>query len=125
MATANWPGPSIQPPHGWVSSGASELDGPQLLPRQGEVGGGAETSADAPFLVDIGGSIGHDLAEFRTKHPNTPGRLILEDLPVVIGQIKELDESIERVEYDFHTEQPHKGEQALLDSISCPRFSPC
>lgn len=70
---------------------------------------GADESPDAPFIVDIGGSVGHDLAEFKRRHPNTPGKLILQDLPVVIGQIKDLDSEIQRMEYDFHTEQPVKG----------------
>ncbi|KAK6211634.1 O-methyltransferase [Colletotrichum tabaci] len=38
---------------------------------------GADGSADAAFLVDIGGSIGHDLDEFCRKHPGAPGRHIL------------------------------------------------
>lgn len=88
---------------------------PGFYPVQERLVEGAEPSAGAPFLVDIGGNLGHDLAEFHRKHPNTPGRLVLEDLPVIIDQIQELDASIERVAYDFHTEQPHKGEQALFD----------
>ena len=91
---------------------------PGFYPVQERLVEGADTSVDAPFLVDIGANIGHDLAEFHRKHPNTPGRLILEDLPVIIGQIQELDASIERVEYDFHTEQPHKGEHALFNPTS-------
>ncbi|CAJ2510507.1 Uu.00g133160.m01.CDS01 [Anthostomella pinea] len=67
---------------------------------------GADTSDGSAFLVDIGGSTGHDIEEFLQKHPNAPGRLILEDLPVVIGQIESLDEKIERVPHDFYTEQP-------------------
>lgn len=76
---------------------------PGFYPVQERLVEGADTNADAPFLNDIGGNLGHDLAEFRLKHPNTPGRLILEDLSVVVGQIQELDPSIEQVEYDFHT----------------------
>lgn len=71
---------------------------------------GADASSDAPFLVYIGGSIGHDLAEFLAKHPSHPGKLVLEDLPAVIGEIQQLDPRIERVPYDFHKEQPYKGE---------------
>ncbi|KEY68876.1 hypothetical protein S7711_03811 [Stachybotrys chartarum IBT 7711] len=79
---------------------------------------GAETSADAPFLVDIGGSVGHDLLELKKHYPSYPGKLILQDLPVVIGQITDLDESIERVSYNFHDEQPNKGARAYyLHSI--------
>lgn len=63
----------------------------------------------APLLVDIGGSIGHDLDEFQRKFPGAPGRLVLQDLPVVIGQIEQLDSKIERMEYNFYEEQPLKG----------------
>ncbi|KAH7305868.1 S-adenosyl-L-methionine-dependent methyltransferase [Stachybotrys elegans] len=73
---------------------------------------GFEDSPNDALLVDIGGNIGHDLAEFREHHPSHPGRLIVQDLPVVIGQIKDLDPAIQRMEYDFHTEQPVKGARA-------------
>ena len=71
---------------------------------------GAKSKDDSVFIVDIGGSIGHDLAEFEKKHPDTPGRLVLQDLPAVLGQIESLDENIERMAYDFYTEQPLLGE---------------
>ena len=45
----------------------------------------------------------------RSKFPEAPGRLILQDLPVVIDAIKELPSKIERMPHDFHTEQPVKG----------------
>lgn len=75
---------------------------------------GADAAADAAFLVDVGGNVGHDLAEFLAKHPSAPGRLVLQDLPVVIGQIKpgSLDARIEPRGYDFHAEQPVRGARA-------------
>ncbi|KAK2049472.1 O-methyltransferase [Colletotrichum somersetense] len=72
----------------------------------------ADTSPDAAFLVDIGGSLGHDLDEFCRKHPNAPGRHILQDLPPVLSQVQKLDPKIEPMAYDFHTEQPIKGARA-------------
>ncbi|EXK25354.1 hypothetical protein FOMG_17987 [Fusarium oxysporum f. sp. melonis 26406] len=57
---------------------------------------GFEQSDDAALLLDIGGSFGHDIGEFNRKFPNAPGRLILQDLPVVIDQITRLDAKIER-----------------------------
>ena len=57
----------------------------------------AKAEADAPFLVDIGGTIGHVIAEFSQKHSEAPGRLVLQDLPVVLGQIGSLDDRIERM----------------------------
>ncbi|KAK7222798.1 hypothetical protein V2G26_010801 [Clonostachys chloroleuca] len=86
--------------------------GPGFYPVKENLINGADTSPDAPFIVDIGGSIGHDLVSFKQHHPDHPGKLVLEDLPVVIGQITDLDSEIERVSYDFHTEQPKKGARA-------------
>lgn len=68
--------------------------------------------AGSVLLVDIGGGLGHDLDEFRRKHPDAPGRLILQDLPVVIGQVGALHERVERMAYDFYTEQPVVGARA-------------
>ncbi|KAF4773873.1 O-methyltransferase [Colletotrichum scovillei] len=73
---------------------------------------GAESSPEAAFLVDIGGSIGHDLDEFCRKHPTAPGRHILQDLEYVLSQIQKVDPKIEPMSYDFHTEQPIKGARA-------------
>ncbi|TLD12127.1 uncharacterized protein PgNI_03583 [Pyricularia grisea] len=66
------------------------------------------------LLVDIGGSIGHDIAEFHQYHPTAPGQLILQDLPVVIDEIKPgaLPAAITPMSYDFLTEQPIKGARA-------------
>lgn len=64
---------------------------------------------DAVLLVDIASGIGHYTTQFRSNFPDAPGRLILEDLPAVIGSIQNLDPSIETQEYDFFTEQPVKG----------------
>lgn len=65
------------------------------------------------LLVDIGGSLGHDLSEFRRKWPQVPGRLILQDLPKVVEQARsmDLDPAIELMTHDFFTEQPIKGER--------------
>lgn len=71
---------------------------------------GADNSPDATLLVDIGGSVGHDLEEFHKHHPSTPGKLILQDLPAVIGDIKGLDPAITPMEHNFYTEQLIKGE---------------
>ncbi|EXF83960.1 major facilitator superfamily transporter [Colletotrichum fioriniae PJ7] len=72
----------------------------------------ADNSPEATFLVDIGGSIGHDLDEFCRKHPTAPGRHVLQDLEYVLSQIQKVDPKIEPMSYDFHTEQPIKGARA-------------
>jgi hypothetical protein len=84
---------------------------PGFFPVQERLIEGADSSPDAPFLVDIGGSVGHDLLEFKKHYPSHPGQLVLQDLPVVISQISDLDSSIKRMEYDFLKEQPLKGGQ--------------
>lgn len=76
---------------------------------------GAKSSEGDVLLVDQGGSLGHDISEFHKKHPLAPGRLVLQDLPSVIAQAKDLDSKIEATGHDFFTEQPVKGES------DCPR----
>ncbi|KAL3260276.1 hypothetical protein ABHI18_004719 [Aspergillus niger] len=73
----------------------------------------ANISGQDVLLVDIGGSLGHDLSEFHRKWPQVPGRLILQDLPKVVEQAKsmDMDPAIELMTYDFFTEQPIKGER--------------
>ncbi|KAJ2982221.1 hypothetical protein NQ176_g1534 [Zarea fungicola] len=73
---------------------------------------GATSDPGAAFLVDIGGNIGQNLSDFKRAYPDAPGKLILQDLPVVINRIKQLDPSIVRMGYDFSTEQPIKGARA-------------
>lgn len=87
---------------------------PSVYPVEDRLIDGADSSPDAPFLVDIGGNVGHDLERFQSRHPNAPGKLILQDLPMMIDQIKELDPAIIRMGYDFHDEQPVKGKSAEL-----------
>lgn len=69
-------------------------------------------TTDAPLLVDVGGGLGHDLTAFQAKYPNLAGRLILQDLPVAIDNIKELGSGIEKMKYDFFTTQPIIGARA-------------
>lgn len=83
-----------------------------FFPVQERLIEGAEKTDDAAFLVDIGGSLGHDLEELHRKHPQVPGRLILQDLQSVLVQIQNLDPKIERMAYDFYTENPIKGSRA-------------
>ena len=65
---------------------------------------------NAVLLVDIGGNWGHELQSFHEAHPNTPGRLILQDLPVMIEKFGgKAPSGIEIMAYDFFTPQPVKG----------------
>ncbi|KAI1111585.1 S-adenosyl-L-methionine-dependent methyltransferase [Nemania sp. NC0429] len=67
------------------------------------------TDKDGVLLVDIAGGIGHYTEELLSKFPNAPGRLILQDVPAVLGNVRQLHPRIEKMEYDFFTEQPVKG----------------
>lgn len=80
-----------------------------FYPVQERLVEGFDAAPDAALIVDVGGGLGHDIDEFRRKNPEAPGRLVLQDLGPVLAQIEELDSKIERMEYDFHTEQPVQG----------------
>ncbi|KAJ4378633.1 hypothetical protein N0V86_005503 [Didymella sp. IMI 355093] len=71
-----------------------------------------DTSPETVLLVDVGGGQGHDLAEFLTKHPSAPGRLVLQDTKVVIDGIQQLDGKIECMVHDFLTAQPLEAARA-------------
>ena len=60
-------------------------------------------------IVDVGGNMGYDLQELKQKHPDIPGRLVLQDRPEVIENAMGQEEGIESYAYDFFTEQPIKG----------------
>ncbi|KAI9925332.1 hypothetical protein ASPWEDRAFT_62821 [Aspergillus wentii DTO 134E9] len=67
---------------------------------------------DDTLLVDVGGSIGHDILEFQRKWPNAPGRLVLQDLDAVLSKIDSIHPRIEVMPHDFFTPQPVKGARA-------------
>lgn len=62
-------------------------------------------------VVDVGGGLGHVLVALKTKFPNLAGRLIVQDLPVVIESLKkgDLPEGIEAQGHNFFDLQPVKG----------------
>jgi len=77
-------------------------------PIQQKVASHYLSTSTAPFVVDIGGSTGKDLARFHSRFTYMPGRLVLEDQPEVVDSISalDLDAAIERVKDDFFTAQP-------------------
>ena len=79
--------------------------------RRGEVllSGYKGGNDQSTLLVDIGGGRGHDLEAFKRANANAEGKLVLQDLPPVIDDIKELHEDIIKVKHDFFTSQPIKG----------------
>jgi hypothetical protein len=64
------------------------------------------------LLVDIGGGLGHDLIALKNRYPELPGKLIVQDLPVVINDIKDLPAGIEAMGHDFFQPQPVKNAKA-------------
>ena len=68
-----------------------------------------KTLQNATLLVDIGGGRGHDLEAFRNRFPDAKGSLVLQDLPPVIDDIKELHSDILRMKCDFFTPQSVEG----------------
>jgi hypothetical protein len=69
-------------------------------------------SASDTLLVDVGGGLGHDLIAFKEKFPHLLGRLIVEDLPVVVSDIQTLPSGIEAMGYNFFEPQPVHGAKA-------------
>ncbi|EGU78185.1 hypothetical protein FOXB_11296 [Fusarium oxysporum f. sp. conglutinans Fo5176] len=87
---------------------------PSLYPVEETLFPGTDGTPDAPLLVDVAGGLGHDIHEFKKFYPNHPGTLVLQDLPVVINDVKDIDPSIELMPHDFLTEQPIKGARAYF-----------
>ncbi|KKZ65436.1 hypothetical protein EMCG_08735 [[Emmonsia] crescens] len=75
-------------------------------PVQSQILDGA--TLDKALIVDVGAGKGHDLLAYKNQFPNT-GRLVLQDLPEVIEGLEDLDRAIDKVVYDFFTEQPITG----------------
>ena len=73
-----------------------------------------DKSTSNTVIVDIGGGMGHDLADFKTNFPELRGRFILQDLPEVIKQINGTKEGIEPMVHDFLTPQPIKGKPTYI-----------
>ena len=79
-----------------------------FYPVKERLGKGLKGNSEA-LIVDVGGSLGHDLVAFKAHHPELPGRLVLQDLPTVINQVDHIQPGIEPTIHDFLTPQPVKG----------------
>ena len=67
---------------------------------------GVEAQDDV-LIVDVGGGKGHDLAEFKSRFPEIQGRLVCQELPYLVPEIKV--EGVEPMAHDFRNPQPVKG----------------
>jgi hypothetical protein len=65
------------------------------------------------LVVDVGGGKGHEMVKFRQRHPDLPGRLVVQDRKSVIRDAGEQGtEGVEFVTHDFFSKQPLKGQSA-------------
>lgn len=104
---------------GVYAQGRARWTDPGFYPVQEQLAEGTTLGEKGVLLVDVGGSFGHDLLDFRRKWPSVPGRLVLQDLPEVVSSVKDLHPSIDVTAHDFFTEQPVKctslpGENSAL-----------
>ena len=72
----------------------------------------SRAAGSEPLLVDVGGGLGHNLVVFKQKLHHLPRKLIVQDLPVVIDDVKELSPGIEAMKHDFFKPQPVKNAKA-------------
>jgi hypothetical protein len=89
----------------------------ETFPMAAELGPEARKDNESVLLVDIGGGWGHDLQSFHKAHPDVPGRLILQDLPIIIERVQRegRPEGVECMIHDFFKTQPIRG-QSLAPS---------
>lgn len=66
-------------------------------------------STERAVFVDIGGGTGQQCIALKDRFPGLPGKVILQDLPLVVAAAV-IPEGVEAMAYDFFTLQPVKGE---------------
>lgn len=107
---------------GVYAQGRARWMDPGFYPVQEQLIEGTTLGKEDVLLVDVGGSFGHDLLDFRRKWPSVPGRLVLQDLPEVVSSVKDLlHPSIDVTAHDFFTQQPVKGMFLSCLVIAVPR----
>ncbi|CZR65029.1 related to O-methyltransferase [Phialocephala subalpina] len=75
---------------------------------------GFDEKISSAMFVDIAGGRGHEVGQLKASFPDAPGKFILQDLPAVIDDVKDLDCSIERMKYNFFEPQPIKGSRSYF-----------
>lgn len=68
----------------------------------------------ATTIVDVGGSVGHDLESFLESNPDFNGSLILQDLPETVESIVREKRVFKAMAHDFFRPQPIKGARLYL-----------
>lgn len=92
---AVWMQAQTRPGESWIDV----VDVPSLLKG---------STAETPIFVDVGGSIGHQAVMFKSRFPDTPGRVILQDLEGPVGASIP-HEGVEKSVVDFWQPQAVKG----------------
>ena len=64
---------------------------------------------NAALFVDVGVNRGQNVEALSKLFPKAQGKIVLQDLPPVIADVKELDINIVRMGYDFFSPQPIIG----------------
>lgn len=82
--------------------------------------GGFPVGSDGALLVNVGGGMGHDLREFKAQFPQMPGKIVLQERPEVIQQIKDTILGVELMEHNFFTGQPIRGKAAPKQRLPRP-----
>lgn len=90
-----------------------------FYPIESNLINGADDRPNAVFCVDIGGNQGHDLKQIGGRFPSIPGRMVLQDLEGVVGDMKSnfaVGSAIafEPMVHDFTEPQPIKGMHSRL-----------
>jgi demethylsterigmatocystin 6-O-methyltransferase len=76
----------------------------ESFPVEKEIGS-FSAEPEKAILVDVGGGFGQQAITFKTKFPNLPGRIIVQDIPSTLDQAKPVD-GIEFLVHDFFQPQP-------------------
>ncbi|KAF2679516.1 S-adenosyl-L-methionine-dependent methyltransferase [Lentithecium fluviatile CBS 122367] len=65
------------------------------------------------LLVDVGGGVGHDVVAFQRKFPYLQGKLVFQDLPIVVEAAKDVPAGIESIGHEFF-QQPVSVKRAKI-----------
>jgi hypothetical protein len=84
---------------------------PEWFPSYDVIVNGYKDGSEGVMLVDVAGGRGHDIEAFLRKHHNASGRLVLEDLPETIDQIRTLSSKVEPYPHNFFEPQPIEGKR--------------
>ncbi|KAK0302549.1 hypothetical protein LTR01_008685 [Friedmanniomyces endolithicus] len=74
----------------------------------------ARKKSDNVLIVDVGGGPGQEIVRLKERHPELPGRYVLQDLPITLDRIVSVPEGVEKMPYDFFTPQPVVGARAYF-----------